>query len=275
MIKFQIGIVEPELSVAYRFAIASACMFLWAWVLRLPLRFSPRDHLFIALQGILIFSMNFFLFYQATNLLTTGLIAVIFSTSSILTTVFNSLFLRRVPDTRLIAGTILGITGIGAIFWTELSSFSFGSGSGFGLLLCLGGTLCFSLGGIVAGRNQAAGLSVRGGTAWAMAYGTLLLFTIMVIKGGAVNFDPSFAYVSSLLYLAVFGSVLAFACYFALIARIGAERAAYATVLFPIVALSLSTVFEGYHWNLAALAGVALTLAGNVMVLRTGNKVSN
>ncbi len=272
MIRFQVGVVEPELSVAYRFAIASVCMLLWAWLLRLPLRFSPRDHMFIALQGALIFSVNFFLFYQATNLLTTGLIAVVFSTSSILTMLVSSVLRRRLPDIRLILGTLLGITGVGAIFWTELATFDFGSGAGYGLLLSVGGTFCFSLGGIVSGRNQAAGLSVRGSTAWAMAYGTLVLFTIMVIKGGSLNFDPSLPYVSSLLFLAIFGSVLAFACYFALIARIGAERAAYATVLFPIVALSISTVFEGYQWSTPALVGVVLTIIGNVMVLMLKTK---
>ena len=83
----------------------------------------------------------------------------------------------------------------------------------------------------------------------------------------SVTFDPALPYVGSLLYLAAFGSVVAFACYFALLGRIGAERSAYATVLFPIVALTISTLFEGYHWSAAALAGVLLIVAGNLLVL--------
>jgi drug/metabolite transporter (DMT)-like permease len=153
------------------------------------------------------------------------------------------------------------------VFWPEIANFSLASGAGLGLLLALGGTASFSFGGLVAARNQAAGLSVRGSTAWAMAYGTLLLSLFVVVRGARFTFDPAFAYVGSLLYLAVFGSVVAFACYFALLARIGPERSAYATVLFPIVALIVSTLFEGYQWTALALAGVALTLAGNLLVL--------
>ncbi|MDX1576027.1 MAG: EamA family transporter [Kiloniellales bacterium] len=150
---------------------------------------------------------------------------------------------------------------------------SLSSGAGLGLLLSLGGTFSFSLGGLVAARNQAAGLSVRGSTAWAMAYGTVLLGLFVVARGADFTFDPRFPYVGSLLYLAVFGSVVAFACYFALLARIGPERSAYATVLFPIVALTISTLFEGYQWSATALIGVPLILAGNLLVLarpRTG-----
>ena len=130
-----------------------------------------------------------------------------------------------------------------------------------------GGTVSFSLGGLVAARNQAAGLSVRGTTAWAMTYGTVLLSLFVVARGARFTFDPSFAYVGSLAFLAVVGSVVAFACYFALLERIGPERSAYATVLFPVVALVVSTLFEGYQWTAMALVGVALTLAGNLLVL--------
>jgi drug/metabolite transporter (DMT)-like permease len=95
----------------------------------------------------------------------------------------------------------------------------------------------------------------------------------VLVRGANFTFDPAFAYVGSLIYLAVFGSVIAFACYFALLARIGPERSAYATVLFPIVALTISTLFEDYQWRATALVGVALILAGNLLVLarpRTG-----
>lgn len=267
MVKLQLGVVAPEVSVIYRFVIAAALMFGWAVARRLPLRFAPRDHLFIALQGALIFSTNFLLFYMAAAYLTTGLLAVVFSTASAMTMLFNALLLRRAPAPLVLLGAGLGMLGIAIIFWPALLAFSFEAGAGLGLVLSLAGTASFSLGGIVSARNQAAGLSLRGSTAWAMAYGALLLTGFAVVRGQTFNFDPAFAYVGSLVYLAVFGSVIAFACYFALLARIGAERAAYATVLFPIVALSISTLFEGYQWTPLALLGVALTLLGNVLVL--------
>jgi drug/metabolite transporter (DMT)-like permease len=267
MISFQIGVVPPEVSVAYRFAIAAALMFAWAGLRGLPLRFRPRDHLFIALQGALLFCTNFVLFYLAALDLATGLLAVVFSTASIMTLLMSALRQRRRPPVRALLGAVLGSGGIALVFWPEVAGFTLASGAGLGLLLSLGGTVSFSLGGLVAARNQAAGLSVRGTTAWAMAYGTLLLSLFVVVRGARFTFDPAFPYVGSLLYLAVFGSVVAFACYFALLGRIGAERSAYATVLFPIVALIVSTLFEGYQWSATTLGGVALTLAGNLLVL--------
>jgi len=267
MISFQIGMVPPEVSVAYRFAIAAALMFAWCALRGLPLRFAPRDHVFIVLQGALIFSTNFVLFYLAAVDLTTGLLAVVFSTASIMTLVITALRRRRAPPLRALLGAGLGSCGIVLVFWPEIAGLSLASGAGLGLLLALGGTLSFSLGGLVAARNHVAGLSVRGSTAWAMAYGTVLLSLFVLVRGESFGFDPRLPYIGSLLYLAVFGSVVAFACYFALLGRIGPERSAYATVLFPIVALIISTLFEGYQWTATALAGVALTLLGNLLVL--------
>ena len=266
MIKFQLGVVAPEVSIAYRFALAAVLVFAWAAARRLPLRFGWRDHLFIALQGALIFSTNFFLFYLAAVDLATGLLALVFSTGSVLTLLFNSLLRRRLPGLRIALGGLLGVAGIALVFWPELAAFEPTAGAGRGLLLSLGGTACFALGGLVTARNQAAGLSVRGSTAWAMAYGTLLLVVYVSLRGAPWAFDSSFAYVGSLLYLAVLGSVVAFACYFALLGRIGPERAAYATVLFPLVALTISTLFEDYQWTAMAGAGVLLTLLGNLLV---------
>jgi len=267
MVKLQLGVVPPEASIAYRFAMSAILMFGWAFMRGLPTRFAPRDHLFIALQGVLIFSTNFLLLYMGAAYITTGLVAVVFSTASALTMLFNAVLLGRRPALRVVLGAALGMVGIGIIFWPELVAFDLAAGAGLGLLLCVGGTVSFSLGGIVSLRNQVAGLSVRGSTAWAMAYGAALLVAFVIVRGGNFAFDPAFPYVASLLYLTVFGSVIAFACYFALLARIGADRAAYATVLFPVVALSISTLFEGYQWSVSAFLGVLLTLAGNVLVL--------
>jgi drug/metabolite transporter (DMT)-like permease len=221
----------------------------------------------MALQGSLIFSTNFFLFYLAAAYITTGLISVVFSTASALTLLFNALLLRRPPPPRVLLGAALGVFGISIIFWPEVGGFATASGAGLGLLLSIGGKICFSLGSIVSARNQAAGLSMRGSTAWAMAYGVILLSVFVIANGKSFKFNPELPYVVSLLYLSVFASVIGFVSYFTLLGRINAERAAYATVLFPIVALSISTLFEGYQWTAVAFIGVLLTLTGNVFVL--------
>jgi drug/metabolite transporter (DMT)-like permease len=267
-VHYQVGIVPPEASVAYRIGLAAVFMFVWALLRRLPLRFSLKDHFFMAMQGVLIFSTNFFLFYHAAVHLTTGLIAVIFSTASVMIIFINALLLRRWPSGWVIAGALIGVLGIGIIFNRELLQFSGDSDKMLGLVFSVGGTLSFSLGSIVSARNRRAGLSVCGNTFWAMLYGALLLTFFLLISGNSFTFDFRLPYTLSLLYLSIVGSVIAFAAYFALLGRIETERAAYATVLFPIVALSLSTLFEGYNWTLSAFIGIAIILMGNILVLR-------
>ena len=267
-VKFQIGIVPPEVSVAYRIGIAAFLMFIWSLAKGLPLRFTSRQHLFMMLQGALIFSVNFFLFYLAAARLTTGLIAVVFSTASVMIVLLNCLISRRFPPLRYWLGVFLGAVGIGFIFNRELADFSLHSTTGVGLQLSLGGTFCFSLGSIVSARNRAKGFSACGNTAWAMSYGAGLLCLLALFEGKHFVFDFAWPYVASLTYLTIIGSVVAFAAYFALLERIRAEQAAYCTVLFPVVAMTLSTFFEGYTWTLTALLGVLLILAGNILVLR-------
>lgn len=266
-VKFQLGVVAPEWSIAYRVGCSALFMFLWAWARSLPLRFSLRDHQFLVLQGLLIFSSNFFLYYQATAHLTTGLIAVISSSASAMTILFNCLLQQRRPAGRVLLGALVGMAGIAVVFWPQLAMLTWTSGIGMGLLFSLGGTVCFSLGGIVSARNRAAGFPVCGNIAWSMLYGGIFMAFVALLSGQPLAFDPRPGYIGSLLYLVLGASVLAFAAYFALLGRIGADRAAYVTVLFPIIALSLSTLFEAYNWTWPAFCGVLLTLTGNVLVL--------
>lgn len=266
-IKYQLGVVPPEVSVIYRFCIAGSVMLAWVVMLRLPLQFSRRDHLFIALQGALIFCINYTLFYHAAAYLTTGLIAVIMSTAPIMTMLINAVLWRRGPSLQMLFGAVLGAVGIAIIFQPELAGFLSGEGSIVGVVLSLAATASFSAGGVVSARNQGAGLSVRGSTAWAMLYGVVLLSLFAATQQSEFTFDPRPLYAGSLVFLAIVSTVIGFACYFALIGRIGTERSAYSAVLFPVVALTMSTVFESYQWSAMALFGVAFTLLGNVLVL--------
>ena len=266
-VKYQLGVVAPEASIAYRIGSAAVLMLLWALWRRQSLRYTRRDHLFLLLQGALIFSINFFMFYRATFYLTTGLIALINSTASALIILVNCCLQRRLPAGRVAMGAVLGVCGIAVIFWPQLAVLSWSSDVGRGILYSCGGTICFSLGSIVGARNRTSGYPLQSNIAWAMFYGTVLLTGFVLLSGREFNFDSRLTYISALLYLSLVGSVLAFAAYFALLGRIEPERAAYVAVLFPIVALSLSTLFEGYTWSLSAFVGVLLTLMGNVLVL--------
>ncbi len=264
---FQVGPVAPELSVGYRFAIAAAIVFLWCLAARQRLPFRPSNHLLFAVMGACLFCFNFYFFYRAAAYLTSGLLAVVFSMTVVMNIINARLLLGRRASPRTLFAAGLGLAGIVLLFWPEVRRFDLDDAGTLGLLLSLTGTLCFSFGNMASARAQMAGLPVLSCNAWGMAYGAAFMFILAVASGTPFTFDPASSYTVSLLYLAVFGSVIAFAAYLTLLGRIGADRAAYATVLFPLVALAISTVFEGYVWTAAALLGVGLVLAGNLLVL--------
>ncbi|WP_319522291.1 EamA family transporter [uncultured Desulfosarcina sp.] len=266
-IKFQLGHVDPLVSVVYRFCLATALLFAWCGLRGLKMRFTLRDHLFIALQGACLFGVNYWLVYLAEVHLTSGIVAVVFSTIVFWNILNGRIFLSAPIRGNVVAGAVLGIMGIGLVFWPELSEFSLDDAGFKGFLLSVTATLMASLGNILSARNQRHGLPVVQTNAYGMAYGVLSLLAAAMVAGKHFGFDPSPTYILSLVYLALFGSVVAFGCYLTLVGRIGADRAAYASLLFPIVALAISTLFEDYRWSLPAVTGVAVILAGNALSL--------
>ena len=268
VIKFQLGVVEPDVSVAYRFLLASVIMLVYCLVRNLKLRFSVFEHVFFLVQGFFLFCLNYILFYLAAVELTTGLIAVVFSGMLIFNT-FNSALVFKTPITgSILLAALMGMTGITLIFLPELKSLSQTDKTLFALALSVAGTYSASVGNMVSIRNQRRQLPVLQANAWGMLYGALFTCVFAWMNGSAFVFDFRPAYIISLVYLSIFGSVIAFWCYLTLLGRIGAGNAAYATVLFPIVALLISTVFEGYQWSLLVFIGVLVSIAGNIIVLR-------
>ncbi len=266
-IKFQLGVVDPVLSVAYRFTLAALLMFGFCKLRGLSLRFTFRQHLFIALQGIFLFSINYLLVYLAELYLTSGLVAVIFSTLLFMNVIVGATFLRTPVRINVIVGAVIGLIGIALVFLPELNAFNLQDAGFVGVLLAFGSVVSASFGNIASARNQREALPLVQTNAFGMAYGALLMYIYALIQGTPFQFDWSFSYVSSMIYLAVFGSILAFMAYLTLLGRIGADKAAYATLLFPIIALGLSTLFEGYRWTMLALLGIVLVLVGNFLVL--------
>jgi drug/metabolite transporter (DMT)-like permease len=268
VIRFQLGPVPPDLSVAYRFALAGVLLIGYCLLTRRSLRFPIRAHGSIALQALFLFCANYILLYLATPRLTTGLIAVVFSTALLMNVVNGAILLGTPVDRRVLVGGAIGLVGMPLLFWSQIASFDVSSGGLIGLGLSIAGTLSASLGNMISARNQSAGLPVVETNALGMSYGALLTFAFVLSRGAPFAFDYSLAYLTSLVYLAVFGSIVAFGCYLTLLGRIGADRAAYAMVLFPVIALAISAVFEGYRWTVSGMLGVAFILAGNLIVLR-------
>jgi drug/metabolite transporter (DMT)-like permease len=266
-IKFQLGVVAPEVSLVYRFTLAAACVFAYARATGSPLALSWRDHRFVALQGATLFCLNYWLTYLSTQFLTSGLVAVLF-TSIIFFNLVNSLLIFRAPvEPRVIAAAAAGVVGVALLFLPELRAALDDPGILHGAGLALGATYLASLGNMAATRNTRGGLPVVTVNAYGMAYGAAGLALIAALRGAPVAFDWHWPYVLSLLYLSLAGTSLAFGLYLALIRHIGATRASYSSVMFPVVALAVSTLFEGYHWSVPALVGLAVLVAGNALAL--------
>ncbi len=267
-IKYQLGKVAPEASVAYRYLVASTILFVFCVVRGHPLRFTLRQHCWIFLFGAITFCVSYIFVYHAEIYLVSGLVAVGYSASPLLNAVGARVFFGTRMTRRVIAGSILGIVGITLVFWPEFAHVRADGATAVGAVLTALSVVLSSLGNMAAHHNNNAKIPFWGNLAWGMLYGSLLSFAATVAMGKPLDFEATPGYVISLLYLAVLGSVVAFACYFTLMHRIGPARAGYIGVMVPIVALVISAAFEGFHWAALTWLGVAVSVAGNVIILR-------
>ena len=264
-ITFQLGDVAPEVSVTYRFALAAVLLAGWCLATGQSLRFSLAQHAWFAAQGTLLFGLNYLWVYEAEQTIASGLVAVLFSLIVFLNLLGVRIFFAIPINRRTLVGALLGVTGVTLLFWREFGNHH--EGTWRGVAFAVGATVLASGGNLIAVRNQRHGVPLLPGVAWGMAYGALAIALVAAWEGVAWRFDARLPYVASLLYLAAFGSVVAFAAYLTLLGKIGAPRAGYVGVAVPVVALLLSTGFEHYAWTLPALAGAVLCVIGNVLVL--------
>ena len=267
-ITYQLGVVPPAISVAWRFALAAAILLVWCVLRSLPLKFRWRDHAAMALQGSLLFGANYVLVYLSERHIPSGLTAVIFCSMVFWNILGARVFFGTPLTARALIGATIGVAGVGLVFAPELTIFSRGEDSLLGLAYGAASAFSASLGNLVAARNQRGGLPVVQQNAFGMLYGALLVALWAAITGQPFVFERSLPYVISLVYLALFGSVFAFGAYLTLLGRIGAERAGYVSVAIPIVAIVISTLFENFQWHALTFVGAALCVAGNVLVLR-------
>ena len=255
------------MSLVYRYAGASLLLFAWCRYRRLNLRFPVGEHLRFALLGLLLFGINYVVAYRAQIHITSALTAIAFSTM-VWMNIFNArIFFGVRADSRVLLGALLGLAGIATLFAPQIGQLSLGDSILYGSMLAISSAYLASLGNMVSQSAQKAGLPIIQSNAWGMLYGAVATGLIAVIDGHEFRFDPSLPYVASLLYLTVFGSIIAFGAYLTLLGRIGAHKAGYAMVLFPVVALILSSVFEGLRVDAPTVAGAALVIVGNLFVL--------
>lgn len=267
-IKYQLGTVDPMASIAHRFALSALLILLFLLLRRQSLWLPLRHHPFLLLQGLCLFCGNYYFVYHAELVLASGLVSVVFAGIMMLNVLNGALFLGSPVHAGVVVGGLVGLLGMGMVFWPELKAFNLSDASFVALLYCLAGTLLASFGNIIAARNKLHDLPLLVGNVWAMGYGAAAMYIAALLAGVTISFDTSPAYVLSLLYLVIFGSVIAFWAYLTLVGNIGADRAGYANLLFPLVALAISTAIEGYQWTLVAVAGMSLVVIGNWLVMR-------
>lgn len=264
------GVVALEMSIVYRDALCAILALGYALLRGQSLRFSRRDHLFLAVQGAFLFALNDVFVFNAVGYLTSGLVALVISLVMVMNVIFGALFLGFAIRPRVLLAAGLGIGGVALVFWPDLMAFDPSSDALIGLGLALCSPIVFSLGQIIVARNQLSDLPLMRSTGVAMGYGAIAAFVLAMILGRDVTWSFEPAFVASFFYITLIGTLLGFFMYFTVLGRIGPGRAAYISVLTPVIALIVSTLFEGFVWTATSLAGAAIILAGNVLVLTGG-----
>lgn len=267
MINYQLGAVAPEVSVVYRYAIASTLLFAWCLARGTRLLFNLFAHLHFLGLGLLLFSFNYIATYMAQQHITSALNAVAFSTMMWMNVINTRIFFGTRIEPKLWLGAAMGAAGILILFWPEVSVISWTDRTVTGASLSLGGALLASFGNMLSKSAQGKGLPVLQSNAWGMFYGTLITALVAWRRDLPFNFEWTSSYVSSLLYLAIFGTIVAFGAYLKLMGRIGPHKAGYVVVMFPVVAVVLSVLFEGMELKANIVTGIALVLLGNVVIL--------
>jgi drug/metabolite transporter (DMT)-like permease len=271
-IHFQVGMVSPDVSIFWRFLIAGVVMLPLAWWRGDRMRFTVREHLSFALLGLMLFCLNFLFMYHAAETLPSGLLSIVFSLASFINVWLGVIFFGAPIDRRVLLGGLLGAFGMAAMFYPQFASAEFKHGAAIALALAVLATFAFCFGNMVSVRLQRRGIPVFAASGYGMLYGSAALALYAAFNRHAFIIDWSPVYLISLVYLALIGSVVAFASYLTLLGRIGADRAAYVTVLGPVVALVVSTFVENFQWGIAAAIGFAAVIAGNILVLRPAKK---
>ena len=267
-IKFQLGTVDPLLSVAYRFILAGLLLITFCVATSRKMKFAPKEHFLMLLLGLCLFGLNYWFVYEAETMLTSGVVAVIFSLIIFFNIFFNALFLKGKIRADVVGAAVLGVGGTALLFKNELSNIHLEKGNGIIFLLCLGGLTFASLGNIVSAYKQKKNIPVIQANAFGMLYGGLAMFALVLILGKPIIFETSKGYLTSLVYLTIFGSIIAFSSYLKLLGEIGPDRSIYIALITPAIALLISTFFEGYRWDLYAFLGILLLFSGNILALR-------
>jgi len=266
-INYQLGDVAPEASLVYRFGLAAVVLFAYCRFKNLSLKFRAKHHLQFLLFGLTLFGCNYYFLYSAQQHINSALTSIAFSMIMFLNVINARIWFKTKITQKTYIGSFLGLAGIIILFWPQINDTKLGSETLLGLTLCFVGTLFASTGNMVSMKNKLMNIPMMQANAWGMFYGSVFMTILLLVQGKSFNFSYTLPYISSLIYLSIFGSIIAFASYLTLLNNIGAHKASYTSVMFPAVAVIISTIVEGFSWNNYTVVGLLVILAGNVVVL--------
>jgi len=272
LIKFQFGVVDPLISIFYRFLIASATVFIFLILLKKKLSFNLNQHLWFLLLGVTLFSLNYIFFYLANTFLISGIVTIAFSTILIMNILGERIYFKIKSSKQTLLAAGFGIIGILIIFEKELLNFKVEDKTHIGIILSFIATFWASTGNLIHQKNFKDKIPFVQSIAYGMLYGSIFTLIVAKFREAELLFDYSFSYISSLLYLAIIGSVVAFYLYLKLLENIGSARAGYIGVIMPIIALIISTIFEGLQWTNNLIVGLTVLIFGCVLILNQKSK---
>lgn len=264
-ITLQVGEASALISVTYRFILAATVMCVGLKLTGRWQRIPLRDQPWLAVLGFCLFSMNFLSFYLAAHYIPSGVLSVIFATAAIFGAVNARIFFGQQLQLRVLVAALLGVAGLGLLLSPEITATHDTQAPWWAFVLPFVGTYLFSLGNVVSARLSAR-YSLPNVIGQGMVWGAIVLIVESLLFGQSFVLPASLPYWAGVVFLALISSVLAFVTYLTLVNRVGTARASYATVLFPIVAMLVSTWAEGYDWSIIAAAGLLMTLGGTYLI---------
>jgi len=272
LIKFQFGVVDPLISIFYRFFIASIIVFIFLILSKKKMSFNLQQHLSFLLLGVTLFSLNYIFFYLANTYLISGIVTIAFSTILIMNILGERIYFKIKSSKETLFAAGFGIVGILIIFGNELLNFKLEDKTHIGIILSFIATFWASIGNLVHQKNSKDKIPFIQSIAYGMLYGSLFTLIVAKFRGAEIIFDNSISYILSFLYLSIIGSVVAFYLYLKLLENIGSARAGYIGVIMPIIALIISTIFEGLQWTNNLIFGLPVLIFGCVLILNQKSK---
>lgn len=265
----QINGVPAAWAVFYRFALATPGMFLLAWLMKKQLRLDGPGHVLAAAVGVAQFCGNFLFVYHAELHLTSGIVAVMFALLMVPNAFFARIFIGERIEPGFLLGSAVAIVGVVLLLVHEAETTTMGGSVPLGIVLTVGGILSASIANVVQANDVGRRIAMVSLLAWAMLYGLAADLVFALVTVGAPVLPTGWDFWAGTAYLAIIGSIVTFPLHYNLVREIGAGRTAYNSIVTVVVAMLLSTFFEDYRWTLLAAGGMALSLVGMLLALRS------